>query len=40
MKFAYLREKEQATVAGARDRRSQRIDERDRVTDEEWGERF
>ena len=40
MKFAYLKEKEQNTVAGARDRRSQRIDERDRVTDEEWGERF
>ena len=40
MKFAFLKDREERPGPGARDRRSQRIDERDRVTDAEWGERF
>ena len=39
MQFAYLKEKAERTV-GARDRRSQKVDERDRITDAEWGKRF
>ena len=40
MKFAFLKDREERPGLGGRDRRSQKIDERDRVTDAEWGERF